>query len=389
MYTIILKKNEEKRIYEGHPWVFANEVASIEGKDIQGSIAKVLSFDKRFLGYGYINHKSKILVRLLTRDETVIDKTFFYNKIKKANDYRLSLGYSDNYRAVFGESDGLPALIVDKYGDYLSVQFLALGMEVRKAMIVECLTEIFSPKGIYERSDVKVRELEGLAEQKGVLYGEVPELVEITENGVKLQIDIQNGQKTGYFLDQKENRGNLIHYVKGKTVLDCFSNIGGFALCAARFGAKEVTALDISALAVESIRRNALLNGYQNIITAEAADVFDKLRVYKAEGRKFDVIVLDPPAFTKSYDTVKQGYAAYRDINSLALKLLNPGGFLVTCSCSQHLTINLFLDMLREASAYTRIPVRMAELRIQSRDHATLVNTEESLYLKAAVLYKE
>lgn len=225
-----------------------------------------------------------------------------------------------------------------------------------------------------------------LEEVQGVLYGKIPEVIIITENGVKLEVDLVNGQKTGYFLDQKENRDNVRHYVKNKTVLDCFSNVGGFSLCAAKYGAKEVTALDISSDAIEAVKRNAALNGFTNI-TALKADVFEQLREYKKNKQKFDVIILDPPAFTKSKDTVKQGYKGYRDINILALKQINKGGYLITCSCSQHLTLNLFLEMIKESCAIAGVNAKMVELRTQGKDHATLVGTDEALYLKVAVLH--
>jgi len=385
MYVVILKKGEERRIMNGHPWVFANEVSKIEGKDLQGSIAKVVAIDGRFIGYGFINHVSKIIVRILSRDETEINRDFFYNRIKQANDYRVNLGYLNNYRVIFGESDLLPGLIVDKYGDYLSVQFLALGMDIRKEMIIDILVEIFNPKGIYERSDVSVREKEGLKEFKGEIYKEVPDLVEIVENNIKMLIDIKNGQKTGYFLDQKENRDNIKHYVEGKDVLDCFCNVGGFSLNASLHGAKEVTAVDISEAALSSVRENARINNLTNITTLKA-DVFEQLRVYKKEKRKFDVIILDPPAFTKSKHTVKEGYKGYRDINLLALKQLNKGGYLITCSCSQHLTINLFLDMIKESVNAANVDARLVEFRTQGKDHPTLIGTDESLYLKVAVI---
>lgn len=386
MYILTLKKGEEKRILAGHPWVYANEVLKIEGHDVQGSIAKVVGHDGRFIGYGFINHKSKIIVRILSRDETPIDYDFFYERIKNADDYRLSLGYDNNYRVVFGESDLLPGLIIDKYDAYLSVQFLALGMDVRKDMIVDILIDLFKPKGIYERSDVSVRKKEGLEEIKGVLYGEVPPLITIEENGIKLEVDIINGQKTGYFLDQKENRDNLKNYVKGKKVLDCFSNVGGFSLCASKYGASEITALDVSEDAIKTVKRNAELNGFTNI-NAVQADVFEQLRVYKKSREKFDVIVLDPPAFTKSKDTVKAGYHGYRDINMLAFKQINKGGYLITCSCSQHLTINLFLDMIKESVVAAGVNAQLVELRTQGKDHATLIGTDEALYLKVAVLH--
>ncbi len=387
MYTVTLKKGEEKRILQNHPWVYANEVAKIEGKDAQGSIARVQAHDGRFIGNGFINHRSKILVRIVTRDDAPVDYDFFYSRVKKAKEYRETLGYGDSYRVVFGESDLLPALIVDKYGDHLSVQFLCLGMEVRKQMIVDILVKLFSPACIYERSDVAVREKEGLEQTKGVLYGTLNKDLVIEENGIKMKIDIENGQKTGYFLDQKENRDNLRRYAKGKKVLDCFCNQGGFSLCAAKYGAEKIIAADISSLALDSVRENAALNGFKNIETKEA-DVFELLKEYKKSGEKFDLIVLDPPAFIKTADTVKAGYYGYRDINTQAMKLLSDGGYLVTCSCSQHLTVPLFMQMLTESSVAARIPVRFVELRMQARDHAFLLGAEEGLYLKVAVLQK-
>ena len=385
MYIVRLKKNEEKRIINGHPWIYANEVHNISGKDAQGSICKVVSFDERYIGMGYINHASKIIVRMLTLKDEVINEQFFYERIKRSNEYRLSLGYSNNYRAVFGESDLLPGLIVDKYGDYLSVQFLTLGMEVRKELIIRCLIEVFNPKGIYERSDVAVREKEGLKQYKGIIYGDFDPEICIGENGIKMIVDLENGQKTGYFLDQKENRDDVKHYVKGKTVLDCFCNVGGFGLNASKNGAKEVTCLDISSRAIEMVNRNAQLNGFTNINAIEA-DVFEKLREYKRNNQKFDVVILDPPAFTKSIDTVKEGYKGYLDINSIALKLVNRGGYLITCSCSQHLTLNLYMKMIEESIVHSKKMCKLVELRMQGKDHATMINLQESLYLKVAVI---
>ena len=384
MYTVILKKNEEKKVLKGHPWVFANEVYKVEGKDVQGSVAQVTAFDGRFVGLGFINHHSKILVRMLTRKEEPIGREFFFDRIKTAVEYRKELGYDDNYRAVFSESDYLPGLIVDKYGKYLSVQFLSLGMETRKDMIVGILKEIFSPDGIYERSDVAVRDKEGLPRVKGVLYGEFDPKVEIVENGLKMTVDLENGQKTGYFLDQKENRDNLKYYVKGKTVLDCFCNEGGFSLCAKKYGASEVTAVDISQKAIDLVNENAAKNGFE--INAVCDDVFGILREYRKQGKFFDVIILDPPAFTKTADTVKEGYKGYKDININGLKLLKKGGYLVTCSCSQHLTINLFMQMIRESVFESGVNAKLVEFRTQGKDHATAIGYDESLYLKVAVI---
>lgn len=385
MYKVFLKRNKEKRLINGFPWVYANEVDHIEGKDVQGAIAQIFDINGRFVAKGYINHASKILLRVLSRnEEEVIDEAFLERRIRQANDYRLLLGYDNSYRVVFGESDQLPALIVDKYGDYLCCQFLSLGMEKLKPLIVKILIKLFAPLGIYERSDSPVRLKEGLPQIKGPLYGTFNPKVLIEENGLKLYVDMENGQKTGYFLDQKENRANLKHYVKDRSVLDCFCNVGGFSLCAARYGAKEVTAVDISKTAIASVEENAALNGLK--IKTLCADVFEQLRIYHKEKQKFDVVILDPPAFTKSVDTVKDGYRGYKDINILGLKLVKKGGFLITCSCSQHLTVNLFLNMLKDSVIESGVQARMVEFRTQGKDHPTMVTSDESLYLKLAVL---
>ena len=385
MYTVILKKNEEKRILNGFPWVYANEVYKIEGKDKQGSVARVTAFDGRFVGIGFINHLSKILVRILSLKEEEVDEEFFRKRILAAKRYREESGYSDNYRAVFSESDYLSGLIVDKYGEYLSVQFLSLGMEVRKELIVKLLVEIFNPRGIYERSDVSIRLKEGLEEKKGYLYGgEFDTLVRIEENGVKMLVDLENGQKTGYFLDQKENRKNIKNYVKDKTVLDCFCNVGGFSMCAAKGGAKSVTAVDISAACLELVEKNAKLNGFD--IETKQADVFEFLRETRRNKKKYDVVILDPPAFTKTADTVKQACKGYKDINVQGLKITERGGYLITCSCSQHLSVQNFLDVIKESVFESGVPAKLVEFRTQSKDHATLIGLDQSLYLKVAVL---
>ena len=384
MYVLTLKKGEEKRARR-HPWIYANEVANISGKDEQGSIAQVLSSDGKLIGYGFINHASKIIVRILAREERRFDREFFKERILRANQERLALGFFDNYRVVFSENDGLPGLIVDKYADHLSVQFLSLGMDKRKTLITDILTEIFHPACIYERSDSPVREKEGLKQTKGVLYGDLNRDLRITENGLTLAIDLENGQKTGYFLDQKENRAAVKRYAKGKKVLDCFTNQGGFSLNAALAGAQEVYAVDVSETALASVEKNAALNGLSNIRTVKA-DVFGLLREYNKNGEKFDLVILDPPAFTKTTDTVKEGYKGYLDINTLALKLLRKGGLLVTCSCSQHLTLPLFLKMISEASERANVITKLTELRIQSPDHASVITMDETLYLKVAFL---
>ena len=382
-YSVYLKKNEEKRILEGHSWVYANEVARIEGKDKNGSLATVYAADGRFIGKGYINHASKILVRIFLRGDGDDGREFYLQKIREADGYRRALGYDDCYRAVFGEADGLPALIVDKYGDYLSVQFLSLGIDLRKGLITDCLKEIFSPKGIYERSDAAVRKKEGLPETKGALYGEVPDFCQITENGLKMLVDIKNGQKTGYFLDQKENRAAIRRYCRGE-VLDCFCNSGGFSLNAA-LSADSVTALDISAAALANVEANAGLNGIKNI-TVKQGDVFELLRSMRKEGRKFDAIILDPPAFCKTADEVKDAFRGYKDINVSAMKLIKSGGFLISCSCSHYMTPQLFEKMLAEAAKESRRTARIAEIKTQAPDHPARLGTEETGYLKFYVL---
>ena len=383
-YTVYLKKNEEKRLLAGHSWVYANEVAKIEGKDKNGALATVCSFDGRYVGKGYINHASKILVRIFIRGNETDEGEFYYQRILAAWQQRQKLGYDNCCRVVFGEADDLPALIVDKYADILSIQCLSLGIHQRKTQIVDALVRIFNPKGIYERSDVAVRAKEGLQQEKGVLYGEVPDEVIIEENGLKMSVDVKNGQKTGYFLDQKENRFAIRRYAKGGTVLDCFCNSGGFSLNAAQT-ADEVTAVDVSELALANVRRNAELNGLTNIKT-EQADVFELLRNKRKNGEKYDLVVLDPPAFCKSASEVKDAYRGYKDINILGMKLVKNGGYLATCSCSHYMTLPTFEKMLADAAKESGKRVRVLEMKIQAPDHPALLCEDETLYLKFFVL---
>lgn len=384
-YNVYLKKNEEKRIVAGHPWVYANEVARIEGKDKNGSLATVYDFNGRYIGKGYINHLSKILVRIFIRDESIPDYDYYYNAIKKANDYRLALGYDNCYRVVFAESDNLPALIVDKYADVLSVQLLSLGIEKNKDIIIKALIDIFNPRGIYERSDVLVREKEGLPLRKGKIYGDFDAKVIIEENGLKMLVDLENGQKTGYFLDQKENRFALRRYSKDREVLDCFCNSGGFSLNCAIAGANNVISLDISEQALSDVRQNAMLNNLSNITTMQG-DVFEVLRQFKREGKTFDTIILDPPAFCKSASEVKNAYKGYKDINILGMKLVKSGGYLISSSCSHYMTFLLFQNMLCDAARESGRKVRIVEIRTQSPDHPSMLSTDESLYLKFFVM---
>ena len=386
-YDIYLKKGEEKRIIAGHSWVYANEVAKIEGKDKNGSLASVFTWDKRYIGKGYINHLSKILVRIFIRNDEEDSKELFVERIQKANEYRQKLGYSNAYRVVFSEADNLPGLIVDKYADHLVVQLLSLGINQRKDLIIDALKEVFNPKGIYERSDVSARLKEGLEESTGLLYGDVPDEIIIEENGLKMSVDVKHGQKTGYFLDQKENRLALRKYTKDATVLDCFCNSGGFSMNAAT-NAKEVISVDISSLALDNVKRNAELNGFDNV-TTKCGDVFEILRKYKQEGTKFDVVILDPPAFCKSQNEVKDAYRGYKDINILGMKIVKDGGYLVTSSCSHYMTFNLFEKMLIEAAKESKKKVRCVEIKSQAPDHPSLLCADETQYLKYFVLFIE
>lgn len=387
-YRIYLKKNEEKRIVAGHSWVYANEVSRIEGKDKNGSLAEVYACDGRFIGKGYINHASKILVRVFIRGNQTDDRQFYLDAIKRADDYRKKLGYNNCYRMVFAEADDLPALIVDKYGEILVIQCLSLGIDMRKKLICDCLVELFDPKGIYERSDVSVRKKEGLAEVKGLLYGEVGDYCEIEENGLKMLVDVRNGQKTGYFLDQKENRLAARKYCRGAgEVLDCFCNSGGFTLNAATV-AKKVIACDISPLALKNVEDNAKLNGFENVETLQG-DVFEVLRNFRKEKRTFDTVILDPPAFCKTADEVKDAYRGYKDINLTAMKIVKSGGFLITCSCSHYMTMPLFEKMLIEAARESGRKVRSVEVKTQAPDHPSLLCADETQYLKFFVLQIE
>lgn len=384
-YTVYLKKGEEKRVLAGHPWVYANEVAHIDGKDKNGSLATVRSFDGKFIGKGYINHLSKILVRIFIRDEAEDDDEQLYlSRLSTANAQRISLGFEGCYRMVFAEADSLPALIVDRYGDYLVMQCLSLGIDQRKRMIVDCLVKLFSPTGIYERSDVSVRAKEGLTEVKGTLFGDIPDKIYVTENGIKLAIDVKNGQKTGYFLDQKENRLAVRRYCRGAKVLDAFCNSGGFSLNAATVAAS-VTALDISGLALDNVLENADLNGFDNISVLKG-DVFDVLRDMKSKGERFNVVILDPPAFCKNAAEIKDAYRGYLDINLLGMKLVQSGGYLVTCSCSHYMTLPLFERMLSEVASKSGRTVRTVEIKSQSPDHPSLLSADETQYLKFFVL---
>ncbi len=388
-YKVFLKKNEERRLLAGHAWVYANEVARIEGKDKNGSLAAVYANDGRFIGRGYINHLSKILVRIFLRSEAEEEDAALEKRIRAAFALRETLfgAETDCYRCVFAEADDLPALIVDRYGDYLVAEFLSLGMDQRREKIADILEKVCAPKGICLRGDAPVRRKEGLPLENRALRGEIPERILVRENGLVMEVDVLHGQKTGYFLDQKENRLAVRRYCRGARVLDCFCNSGGFSLNAAAV-AREVTAVDISPLALESVRANAARNGFTNIRTV-CADAFEHLRALRAAGEKFGCVILDPPAFCKSAAEVPGAYRGYKDVNLTAMKLVEPGGFLVTCSCSHYMTMPLFEKMLRESARDCGRRAKVLEVRVQAPDHPALLAAEETSYLKAYVLQIE
>ena len=383
---ICLRRGEEQDVRAGSLWIYDNEIDWADDTCRDGDVVEVLDSRLKFLALGFFNSKSKITVRILTREkDEIIDEAFFRRRIRAAWEYRRSLGFENSCRVVFGESDGLPGLTVDKFGEYLSFQTLSLGMDRRKRVIVETLAELFRPRGIYERNDVPVREKEGLSRQTGCVYGQVPPLTEILEHDARMLVDIPHGQKTGHFLDQQENRGRIQPYCPGRTVLDLCSHTGGFAIHAALYGAESVEAVDVSAEALEMLRRNAALNGVEDRITTVEANVFDLVKAYAEEGRRYGLVICDPPAFAKSRKALEAAYRGYKELNLRCMKLTQPGGFLVTCSCSQFMTPELFLQMLREAAADAGRTVRLIETLMQSRDHPAALNAEQSLYLKGDI----
>ena len=387
MGKIILKKKIALRILNGHPWIYSNEVESIEGDPVPGSIVEVYYHDKKFAGRGYFNQQSQIIVRLLTREKnTVINDDFFLKKIKQCWQYRQSIGYTENCRLVFGEADGLPQLIIDKFNKYFVIQTLALGMDKWKAAIVKTLQQIFKPKGIYERNDVPVRELEGLPQQKGFLSDPFDTKIIINENGLKFYVDIENGQKTGYFLDQQDNRKAIQHIVKGANVLGAFTYTGTFEIHAAGYGAKSVLGIDISENAVSQANNNARLNSLENICRFEMGNAFDLLRVWVKEGRQYDVVMLDPPAFTKSRANIQNAVNGYKEINLRGMKLVRPEGFLVTSSCTSLVSPQLFLETIAMAAKDVHRTTRQVLFATQSPDHPIIWNLENTQYLKFLII---
>jgi 23S rRNA (cytosine1962-C5)-methyltransferase len=387
MKKIHLKRKIANRIANGHPWIFANEVEKVDGNPGAGDIVDVYFHDGKFLGKGYFNQQSQIIVRLLTNDKRVeINDEFFLNKIRTCWDYRQKLGYVENCRLVFGEADGLPQLIIDKFNDYFVIQTLALGIDVWKPTIVKALNTVFKPKGIFERNDVPVRELEGLPQQKGFLSEPFDTNIIINENGLKFHVDVENGQKTGYFLDQQDNRRAIQNIVKGADVLGAFTYTGTFEIHAAHYGAKSVLGLDISDNAVQQANKNAALNGLQDIVRFEAANAFDVLKQWSKEEKRYDVVMLDPPAFTKSRATIQKAITGYKEINLRGMKLLKPGGFLVTSSCTNLVHPELFLQIIDMAAKDARRKIRQVTFQTQSADHPIIWHMENTQYLKFLIV---
>ena len=385
--TVYIRKGAQHRIESGHPWMYQSEVDRIEGDFQPGSIVDVCNHRGRFIGRGYINPRSQIIVRIMTREQEPIDRSFFQKRIAAAWKYRQRFVSEPEYcRLVFGEADFLPALIVDKFGEYIVIQTLALGIDVHKETIVSVLDEMFQPAGIYERNDVPVRKLEGLDMRKGFLKGNFSTLIEVKENGFPFYADIENGQKTGFFYDQRENRQVLKHFVAGAEVLDCFCHTGSFAVHAAKYGAKSVTALDISDLAIEVAQKNAELNGVSDICSFSVGNAFDVLRAQTEEKRQYDVVILDPPAFTKSRSSLEGAARGYKEINLRGMKLVRPGGFLITCSCSLHMDRELFRAIVVDAAKDARRVIREVDYRTQAKDHPILPAAAETHYLKYLVV---
>lgn len=385
---VTLKKGEGRSLKAGGLWVFDNEIDTIMGTFTNGDIVIVHDFDGYMMGRGFINQNSKIRVRMMTRNkEQQIDEAFLRNRVQTAWDYRKDTVDTSSCRVIFGEADFLPGIVIDKYEDVLVVESLALGIDRFKETIVRLLRECMAEdgihiRGVYERSDAKEREKEGLTKVKGFIGEPFDTNIEIVENGVHYMVDVENGQKTGFFLDQKYNRLAMQRICKGKKVLDCFTHMGTFALNAGIAGAKDVTGLDISEYAVEQATRNAKLNHLEDTVHFRCANVLDELPKLAAAGEQYDVVILDPPAFTKSREATKNAIKGYREINMKGMKLVKDGGYLATCSCSHFMTQELLAKTIKEAAKATHKRLRQVEFRTQSPDHPILWAADESYYLK-------
>jgi len=381
---ITLSNKGARRLLDGHPWIFRSDILRTDPAPKPGEAVRVLDEKGAFLCVGFYNPHSQITVRCLSRQDIEITNDLLYQRIRAAWQHRLRFADPQSCRVIYAEADFLPGLIVDRFSDTLSLQCLCLGMEKRLPFIAQSLLEITGARGVYERDDLAQRNVEGLKQRKGWLAGEAEALVEMTENGIRMLVDVENGQKTGYFLDQKENRAALAPYVKGGRVLDCFCNVGGFSLHAAKFGARETLGVDVSQAACDAAAANARLNGFGQCEFL-CDNAFDALRRMAHKGEAFDTVVLDPPAFTKSGSTVAGATRGYKDINLWGIRLVKEGGFLVTCSCSQHMTPELFSKTILSAAHDTGASLRLMEERKQAADHPILASMPESHYLKCNI----
>ncbi len=389
--TVRVRKGAGRSLKAGGAWIYDNEIEAIEGEFENGDLVLVEDFDGYCLGHGFINTRSKLTVRMLSRKkDAVIDEAFIERRVRNAWEYRKATVDTSSCRVIFGEADFLPGIVIDKFSDVLVVESLALGIDRLKPLIVEKLKDILAAdgihiRGVYERSDAKVRLQEGMERSKGFIGEPFSPKVEIAENGVRYMVNVEDGQKTGFFLDQKYNRlaiQNLCRSLKPERVLDCFTHTGSFALNAGLAGAKQVTGVDASELAVEQARENAALNGLSDRVSFLCADVFDLLPKLEKDGERYDVVILDPPAFTKSRSSIKQAAKGYREINLRGMKLVKDGGYLATCSCSHFMDPELFSKTIREAASGAHKRLRQVEYRTQAADHPILWAADESYYLK-------
>ncbi len=384
--VVILKKGEGRTIKAGGAWIYDNEIDKIDGKFDNGDVVEIHDFDGYFMGRGFINTNSKITVRLLSRKkDAVIDEAFMEQRVRDAWNYRKEVIDTSSCRVIFGEADFLPGLVIDKFSDVLVVESLAMGIDKWKLTILDALKKVLAEEGIqirgvYERSDAKVRLKEGMEPSKGFIGEAFDTKVEIIENGVHYMVDVEDGQKTGFFLDQKNNRASIHKLCKGKKVLDCFTHTGSFALNAGIAGAESVLGVDASQLAVDQATENAALNHLEDKVKFECADVFELLPALEAKGEKYDVVILDPPAFTKSRNSIKQAVKGYREINLRGMKLVKNGGYLCTCSCSHFMDPELFSKTIREAATGAHKRLRQVEFRTQGPDHPILWAADTSSY---------
>jgi 23S rRNA (cytosine1962-C5)-methyltransferase len=384
---LVLRKNQDRRIRGGHPWVFSNEIAAIEGNPGDGDLVEVTDYREAFLGRAYWNRKSLIAARMLTRGRDTIDADFFAKRIERALRLRANLyPGSQTARLVYGESDQLPGLVIDRYGDVLAVQVLTLGMEMRAEQIREAIERVLAPRGVMRMADSPLRTLEGLPQERNVWWGEVPEHVEVELEGFRVEADLHHGQKTGLFLDQRENRRRAEVRARGRRALDLFCYQGEWALHMARGGAEHVLAVDSSEPALEATRRNLERNGMRQQVDVRKGDVLEVMREVERGGQRFGLIVMDPPALVKSRKHLAAGARAYRELNRTAMGLLEEDGWLITSSCSHHLDDAMFRQVLLESARAARRPMRVSEWAGAAADHPTLLAVPETHYLKCAVL---